>query len=89
MTYVHIPVVWEEPTRSDLDLFFEVLHENQEKRLFIHCAANMRVSAFMALYRILCLGWSREEAFKDVFRIWDPNATWSQFIDDVLKASSS
>jgi uncharacterized protein (TIGR01244 family) len=84
MKYVHIPVIWENPTLENLDEFTSTMEEHQGKPLFVHCAANMRVSVFMALYRILHLGWDRELAMEDVRRIWEPNECWDQFIREVL-----
>ena len=85
MQYIHLPVIWERPTKLDLERFFKVIKANQDNKVFIHCAANMRVSVFMALYRILRLGWSSEKAFEEVKRIWTPNDIWQMFIDESLK----
>lgn len=85
MQYIHLPVIWERPTKPDLERFFKVMEANQNKKVFVHCAANMRVSVFMALYRILRLGWTSEKAFEEVKRIWIPNDTWQIFIDESLK----
>jgi uncharacterized protein (TIGR01244 family) len=84
MSYIHVPVLWEAPTRENLEAFFSVLEEHKSKRIFVHCAANMRVSVFMALYRILRLGWTCERAFEDVRKIWEPDGQWSAFIEDIL-----
>jgi protein tyrosine phosphatase (PTP) superfamily phosphohydrolase (DUF442 family) len=86
MQYFHIPVLWENPTRADLDRFFDTMDRHSEQKVFVHCAANMRVSAFVALYRILRLGWDREQALADTNRIWNPyeNETWGKFINTVL-----
>jgi uncharacterized protein (TIGR01244 family) len=89
MQYIHLPVIWEQPTGLDLERFIEVMEANKGKNVFIHCAANMRVSVFMALYRILRLGWSHEKAFEQVKRIWVPNATWQTFIDEILEQVNS
>jgi len=53
-------------------------------RLFHHCAANMRVSTFLALYRILALGWPRAAALAEMAAIWQPNAQWQAFIEQQL-----
>jgi protein tyrosine phosphatase (PTP) superfamily phosphohydrolase (DUF442 family) len=84
MNYVHIPVIWENPTLENFDEFTSMMEEHKGERLFVHCAANMRVSVFMALYRILHLGWERERAMEDVHKIWDPNERWDKFITKVL-----
>jgi len=87
LDYIPIPVVWEAPRREDFERFAQTLEALKGRRLLVHCAANMRVSAFIALYRIERLGWRRDKAFEDVYRIWNPysNPTWAQFVDSILK----
>lgn len=85
MHYVHIPVVWENPTLEDVEQFFNVMKANVDKKIFVHCAANMRVSAFMYLYRRIYENMNDEEAKKDLDRIWQPNETWQKFIEQVLE----
>lgn len=80
LEYIPIPVVWENPTHEDLARFFAALEANTGRRLFVHCALNMRVSAFMYLYRLLRLGMSHDEAYWDVLAIWEPNPTWRAFM---------
>jgi len=86
MDYVHIPVVWESPTREALIQFMDTMDGQKGRRLMIHCAANMRVSAFVALYRILRQGWARQAATQDLLRIWNPdeNEVWRKFIAQAL-----
>lgn len=85
LQYIHIPVEWENPKVEEADQFFQVLNHNREKRIFVHCAMNMRVSAFMYLYRILHLGMNSDDAAKDLYRIWQPDETWQQFINKVIQ----
>jgi uncharacterized protein (TIGR01244 family) len=87
MEYIHIPVIWEKPARADLDQFMDAMDGQAGRKVLVHCAANMRVSAFVSLYRILRLGWKPEQAFQDVHRIWDPAGypVWQQFIETVLQ----
>jgi protein tyrosine phosphatase (PTP) superfamily phosphohydrolase (DUF442 family) len=81
MTHFHIPVVWEAPTPMDLEIFFKVMDRNRDLKVVVHCALNMRVSAFVYLYRVLRLGVAEPTALADLHRIWQPNATWQRFID--------
>ena len=85
MRYVQIPVVWEQPTEANLASFLHAMTMYESQRVFIHCAANMRVSVFMALYRIRSLGWSRDDAMQMVYEIWKPNEIWSRFIEQNLR----
>ena len=84
MEYIHIPVVWEHPTEADLACFFEAMDATQHKKRFVHCIANMRVSAFVFLYRVLRQGMPVEEARATMAKIWQPNPVWHQFINDAL-----
>jgi protein tyrosine phosphatase (PTP) superfamily phosphohydrolase (DUF442 family) len=85
MEYVYLPVVWEEPTLNDIDRFFNTLEVNSERSVFVHCALNMRVSAFMYLYRRIQQQVSDDVAIETMNKIWTPNDTWQSFIDQVLK----
>ena len=84
LDYRHIPVLWERPVPSDLARFIETMEALAGQRVFVHCAANKRVSVFMALYRIRKLGWSRTEALAEVARIWEPEGVWQAFIEQAL-----
>lgn len=83
MQYIHIPVVWENPTRENFDRFCQVMEANADKKIFVHCAANLRVSAFMYLYRRIRDRANEAEIQKDLSRFWVPNETWQQFIETV------
>jgi protein tyrosine phosphatase (PTP) superfamily phosphohydrolase (DUF442 family) len=48
--YVHIPVQFSAPTEHDLALFIDVMDRCKGCRVWVHCAANMRVTAFLGLY---------------------------------------
>jgi protein tyrosine phosphatase (PTP) superfamily phosphohydrolase (DUF442 family) len=84
MQYVHIPVLWENPTLKNIKDFIDVMNANVEKKVFVHCAANMRVSAFVYLYRRIKGGVSEEQAAADLHKIWTPNEIWQKFIQSVL-----
>ncbi len=82
LKYVHIPVVWESPTMEDFQRFVTVLDTHSDQKVFVHCAANMRVSAFIYLYRRL-KGIPADTAQQDLQQIWTPNETWQAFIEEV------
>jgi protein tyrosine phosphatase (PTP) superfamily phosphohydrolase (DUF442 family) len=85
MRYVHIPVVWTAPKKSDFELFAHILNAHQNSRVFTHCVVNMRASAFMFMYRIIYRGVDPSEAKRPMQEIWDPNAVWESFIDGILQ----
>lgn len=86
MEYAHIPVVWSAPTRKDLTRFFAALDERRERKVFVHCLLNMRVTAFVFLYRVLREGAPVEEARAIMRPVWTPNGAWAKFIEENLSA---
>ena len=89
MQYVNIPVTWGTPTRDDLKTFMREMDAHSDKKIHVHCQANFRASAFIALYRILKLEWQIDEALEVMHRIWDEDEypVWKMFIEDTLKGS--
>jgi protein tyrosine phosphatase (PTP) superfamily phosphohydrolase (DUF442 family) len=89
MAYINIPVEWEHPTRQNLEEFMDAMDAHQRDKLLVHCRANYRVSGFISLYRILRQGWTRENALKDLRRIWNPDdyPIWKKFIEDNISLS--
>jgi len=90
LTYVHIPVDWQRPRLSDLDIFFDVMRANQDRKVFVHCFANMRASAFVYLYRTLVEGVPEAEARATMNEVWDPDevAQWAELIERALARGS-
>jgi len=82
MAYVHISVVWTAPDLEDLRQFMDVMDLYAGRKVFVHCAANARVSCFVYLYRVLRQGMDRERAMANLLKVWTPNATWSRFIKE-------
>jgi protein tyrosine phosphatase (PTP) superfamily phosphohydrolase (DUF442 family) len=80
LTYVHIPVQFSAPKEADLLAFFEAMDSHRERKLWIHCASNMRVSAFIGLYRVVRQGWDVVCAFDLMRGLWKPNEVWTSFI---------
>ncbi len=80
LDYVHIPVQFGAPMESDLEKFFAAMDQYASERIWVHCAANMRVSAFLGLYRTLRQGWPEAQAFALMHDIWQPDPVWSRFI---------
>ena len=85
MQYIPIPVMWENPTRQNLMDFFDAMDANRERNIFVHCAKNMRVTAFIYMYRVLRLGNDPQEAYFDMASIWEPEGTWAEFIQSMLE----
>ena len=90
ISYVNIPVSWEDPSLEDLQLFFAMMDARGERTTLVHCFANFRASAFTFLYRVLREGVPPEEARADLYAVWseekfEENPAWREFIDTVLQ----
>jgi protein tyrosine phosphatase (PTP) superfamily phosphohydrolase (DUF442 family) len=79
LDYHRIPVLWTAPTRANFDEFCAQMEASTHRRLYVHCAANMRVSAFLYLWR-LKRGEDPIEAEADLTDIWTPDGVWAEFV---------
>jgi uncharacterized protein (TIGR01244 family) len=86
MRYVHIPVQFAAPTKQDLTEFFVAMKAHEGQKVWVHCAANIRVSVFLGLYRVIEQRWEREVAFTQLSELWQPNEVWSSFIESALES---
>jgi protein tyrosine phosphatase (PTP) superfamily phosphohydrolase (DUF442 family) len=80
LEYHHIPVNFQTPKLENLKNFFSVMDIAKNKKVFIHCAVNKRVSSFIALYGESKFNWSREKANATIEQIWQPDEVWDSFI---------
>lgn len=85
MEYVSIPIDWENPTLSDFDNLADLLDENAERKIWVHCAKNMRVCAMMYLYHRLRKGYTEETSRRYLEQIWQPNKVWQNYIEAVIE----
>ena len=87
LTYVQIPVLWEQPELQQLQQFFGVMDALQGRTVWVHCARNMRVSAFVYLYRRLRRGEHDAVARHPLDEVWVPGGAWRAFIDRALEGA--
>ncbi|CAG0950112.1 atypical dual specificity phosphatase [Anaerolineae bacterium] len=90
IAYYSIPVDWENPTLDNFNKFVGVMDKHKHQNILVHCQANYRATAFIALYRYNRVGWAEENAFKDLRKIWNPAEypVWQKFIERGLRAQS-
>ena len=90
MSYIHIPVDFENPKISDLKLFLNVLQALGANKVWIHCAKNYRVSAFMYVYHKYILHTPFEQIDLSIFDMWQPSLAWQELmkvqLEDLYKA---
>ena len=84
MTYVHIPVPWDAPDANHLAQFFGVMDAMlaQDKKVWVHCAANYRASAFTYKYLTMNQGLSEPESTTPLLTKWLPymDEAWQEIM---------
>ena len=80
ISYYHIPVPFDSPTTLHFQQFVTTLSTLEGQKVWIHCAMNYRVSAFMYLYLRQVKGLSDKEAKSPMFKHWKPDKIWSKFM---------
>lgn len=82
MTYIHIPVPFEAPTPEHLRKFFGFMNGLSEEKVFVHCAVNARVSAFVFKYLTMERKMQAEKATTPLLAQWLPqmNLIWRSFL---------
>ena len=90
MSYIHIPVDFENPKLSDLKFFLNILQALGANKVWIHCAKNYRVSAFMYVYHKYILHTPFEQIDLSIFDMWQPSSVWPELmkvqLEDLYKA---
>jgi protein tyrosine phosphatase (PTP) superfamily phosphohydrolase (DUF442 family) len=89
MAYIHMPVVWTAPQESDFAAFTAMLAALQDKVVLVHCALNMRVSAFIYAYRVKIEGENEAVARARMEQIWSPDEIWTVWLKTILAQNDS
>ncbi len=83
LAYFNIPVPFEEPEVRHLRLFRGLMDTLAGERVWVHCAVNARVSAFMFQYLTLYRDAAPEDATTPLLKKWrarmDP--AWQDFLE--------
>jgi len=82
--YHHIPVIFNKPGIEELAIFIELLNKHQDKKTFVHCAANYRASVFTGLYLYSEGKLDENEVQAFIEKMWKPDHVWQLFIEDCL-----
>jgi uncharacterized protein (TIGR01244 family) len=65
MKYFNIPVVYATPTDAQVDEFLRLTDDQENRPMFIHCTAAIRVGAFWAIRRVMRDGMTIDAALED------------------------
>ncbi|MBS9782212.1 MAG: protein tyrosine phosphatase family protein [Arcobacter sp.] len=80
MSYFHIPVNFENPSKEQLKLFIKLLSSLENKKVWIHCAKNYRVTSFMYVYHKYILKTPFEQINLSLLEKWCPNKNWQNLM---------
>lgn len=87
MQYINIPVAFDNPRQQDWQQFADCMAQHEGQKIWAHCAANMRVSCFVFLYRTIQLKQDLRIAQQDLRKIWKPSGIWNGFIVKISNPS--
>jgi len=84
VAYVNIPVDWDKPLASDFDLFRAVMQAPVPGKVLVHCRLNMRASAFLFLFQVICQKVPVAQALETMRQVWTPGGLWRDFVNRQL-----
>lgn len=80
LTYVHIPVSFDSPTKEQVRFFCNLMATLKGTKVFVHCIMNFRASAFMYHYLSKVEKLSETEAKSSMFEHWDLDPVWEELM---------
>ena len=83
MQYINIPVPFDEPTAQHLREFIGILEVLASRKIWVHCAVNARVSAFMFHYLTKVQGLPENTASSPLLIKWRSrmDEVWQEFME--------
>ncbi|MEJ0022218.1 MAG: protein tyrosine phosphatase family protein [Alphaproteobacteria bacterium] len=82
MAFVNVPVDFKAPNAEELRLFLAIMQGLEGRKKWVHCVANLRVSAFCYHYLRYVRGLDEEAARSPLLAKWGPHMTdvWKNFL---------
>ena len=74
LKYFNIPVVYKQPTAAQADEFLRITDDPDNRPMFIHCTAAIRVGAFWLIRRVVRDGWAWDRALEEARKVGLVNA---------------
>ena len=83
MTYIHIPVPFDAPNEDHFATFSGYMDALKDKKVWVHCMVNARVSAFLFRYLQNNRGFTATEAKTPILEQWLPEMdnVWKEFLN--------
>ena len=85
LTFVNIPIKFENPTEADFEMFASVLAGLGTRKVLVHCQINLRASVMVFLYRVINLKEEPRVAYESVAGVWSPDGRCRRLIEDQLR----
>jgi protein tyrosine phosphatase (PTP) superfamily phosphohydrolase (DUF442 family) len=85
MSYVNIPIQFNNPTEADFESFVAAVGRFKGRKVLVHCEVNMRASSMVFLYRTIVGKEPPDEAYQSVADVWSPRGPWRTLIDSQLR----
>ena len=85
LVFVNIPIRFDRPTDEDYDRFAQVMHALGDRKVLVHCQANLRASSMTFLDRAIRRREDPDRAWASVVAVWKPDPVWHGYIEAQLK----
>jgi protein tyrosine phosphatase (PTP) superfamily phosphohydrolase (DUF442 family) len=85
LTFINIPIKFNEPTEADFETFASVLQGLGDSKVLVHCQVNLRASSMVFLYRAIILKEDPRVAYRAVAGVWVPEGAWRRLIEGQLR----
>jgi uncharacterized protein (TIGR01244 family) len=87
LRYFNIPVVFGEPKEEQVEEFLKITDDTENRPIFIHCAAGIRVAAFWMIRRVVRDEWTLEAAEQEADKIGlRESPHWKEFARKYIEA---
>ena len=85
LEFVNIPIKSGKPTEADFRAFIAAMKKFRDRKVLVHCQANLRASSMTFLYRVIVDHENPETAYESVTQVWSPEGSWKRLITTQLK----
>ena len=90
LRYFNIPVIFGNPQESQVAEFLKLTDDPENRPMFIHCTAAIRVGAFWMIRRVLRDGWKIEDAEEEAKKVGlRESPHWNEFARKYIETHRS
>ena len=85
LVFVNIPIRFDRPTDDDYERFAQVMRQLDDRKVLVHCQANLRASSMTFLDRAIRRREDPDRAWAAVVAVWKPDPVWHAYIEAQLR----